>query len=263
VRKIRKPRGVPVPDIKTLWSKAHGCCSHPDCRATKSLLLPPTEQGDPNAVLGEMSHIVAYSDDGPRGDPSVPEKERDRYPNLILLCPDHHTMIDKQPNSAPSAEIRKWKEDWEAEAGRAIAETVALVPPAELKLIADYLIQQLGEGGAEGSSDIVSPTPLGEKLIRNELSAAVSAEIARSLARRDDVHRFIVHQEKMIRAYPEKLREGFVSEYNRLHQQGSRGDGLYYALRAYACQNSKESDRIAAAAVILAYYFEICEVFVP
>jgi hypothetical protein len=46
-------------------------------------------------VVGEEAHIVAERDDGPRGDPSMPVPERNAYPNLILLCPTHHTLVDK------------------------------------------------------------------------------------------------------------------------------------------------------------------------
>lgn len=46
-------------------------------------------------VVGHEAHIVAEEDDGPRGDPSMPVSERNAYPNLILLCPTHHTLIDK------------------------------------------------------------------------------------------------------------------------------------------------------------------------
>src|SRR5258707_461104 len=46
-------------------------------------------------VVGEEAHIVAEEDNGPRGDPSMPISERNAYPNLILLCPTHHRVIDK------------------------------------------------------------------------------------------------------------------------------------------------------------------------
>lgn len=47
-------------------------------------------------VLGEEAHIVGKEDDGPRGDSSVSVSERNSYHNLILLCPTHHTLIDKE-----------------------------------------------------------------------------------------------------------------------------------------------------------------------
>jgi hypothetical protein len=261
VKRVKAPRDVPEPDMKTLWSKAHAHCCHPDCRGKKSLLLRPTEQGDRHAVLGEMSHIIAYKDRGPRGDPAFPETERNRYPNLVLLCPDHHRRIDKQPNATPAVEIRQWKDDWERTATQAIAVTVPLVAPSELQTIADYLMQQIRGGALADCEDIGLPMHVVEKVQENEMSHVVREEITLSLARRKDVSTFITYQEKMIRAYPEKLREGFLMEYNRLRADGYRGDDLYYALRDYASQNNKAYQKIAAAVIILAYYFEMCEIF--
>lgn len=41
-----------------------------------------------------MAHIIAESPDGPRGDSPLTLEQRDLYPNLILLCNNHHQLID-------------------------------------------------------------------------------------------------------------------------------------------------------------------------
>lgn len=51
-------------------------------------------------VLGHVAHIVAQGDSGPRGDPSMDPKDRDRYDNLILLCTAHHQLVDTPANYA-------------------------------------------------------------------------------------------------------------------------------------------------------------------
>ncbi|MFE9536194.1 hypothetical protein [Streptomyces sp. NPDC006691] len=45
-------------------------------------------------TLGEEAHIVAESDNGPRAIPNMPQTERDAYANRILLCEEHHKVID-------------------------------------------------------------------------------------------------------------------------------------------------------------------------
>ena len=77
-------------DIKLLWGRSGNRCAN--CK----LELSPT--GD-KYTLGEMAHIVARSVDGPRGDENLPLDERDKYANLILLCPTHHSEIDKDVNT--------------------------------------------------------------------------------------------------------------------------------------------------------------------
>ncbi|MEU9042990.1 MULTISPECIES: HNH endonuclease [unclassified Kitasatospora] len=45
-------------------------------------------------TLGEEAHIIAENDGGPRADPRMPKPERDSYANMILLCEEHHKVID-------------------------------------------------------------------------------------------------------------------------------------------------------------------------
>tara|TARA_R110001599_G_scaffold171584_1_gene362726 strand:+ start:679 stop:1290 length:612 start_codon:yes stop_codon:yes gene_type:complete len=49
-------------------------------------------------TLGEMAHIKGNKPGSNRYDAKQPDGERDSYENLILLCPTHHTLIDKPEN---------------------------------------------------------------------------------------------------------------------------------------------------------------------
>ena len=46
-----------------------------------------------------MAHIVARTPDGPRGKEPFRGTDRDSFENLLLLCPAHHTIIDRQPQT--------------------------------------------------------------------------------------------------------------------------------------------------------------------
>lgn len=46
-------------------------------------------------ILGEEAHIRSGKENGPRYDPDYPEDKIDSYENLILLCRNHHGLIDK------------------------------------------------------------------------------------------------------------------------------------------------------------------------
>jgi hypothetical protein len=82
--------GIGLPDRKILWGCAGNRCAFPDCR--QELIR---KGASASTVVGEEAHIVAREVDGPRGTGSIPELERDSYYNLILLCPTHHTIVDK------------------------------------------------------------------------------------------------------------------------------------------------------------------------
>ncbi len=65
-------------------------------------------------TIGEIAHIVSRSPDGPRGNESLQSENRDDYTNLILLCPNHHSEIDKQPELWPTAKLHCIKHEHEA-----------------------------------------------------------------------------------------------------------------------------------------------------
>lgn len=96
---------------KMLWGRAAGRCSFPECRIV--LYEDATETDDP-ALIGEICHIVAESDGGPRSDPSMPLEQRDKYNNLVLLCRNHHRVIDEQEEAYTVDRLKDLKQEHEA-----------------------------------------------------------------------------------------------------------------------------------------------------
>ena len=81
--------------IKILWSNAAGRCSFTDCKERLTV-----EQSSHLATytLGEMAHIKGDKAGSNRYDKDQTSLQRNGYENLILLCPAHHTLIDKPEN---------------------------------------------------------------------------------------------------------------------------------------------------------------------
>lgn len=78
---------------KLLWGFSGNKCAFDDCR--NDLIADETETDD-ESIIGDEAHIVARSEDGPRGKSTLSEEDRDKYDNLILLCRKHHKIIDDQ-----------------------------------------------------------------------------------------------------------------------------------------------------------------------
>lgn len=91
-------------DIKLLWGQAGNRCSI--CRKVLSSVNPENQS---SVIIGEQAHIVAENEDGPRGKSILIETERDSYDNLILLCPTHHTEIDKNVIAYPIEKLHRIK----------------------------------------------------------------------------------------------------------------------------------------------------------
>ncbi|MGA2302546.1 MAG: hypothetical protein ABSG77_17845 [Candidatus Acidiferrum sp.] len=83
----------------------------PNCRIE---LLADSTAYDPIVVIGEIAHIAAASDCGPRAEPSLNNTSRNDYENLVLLCQNYHAQIDGQPGAYPVERIKEIKAAHEA-----------------------------------------------------------------------------------------------------------------------------------------------------
>ncbi len=83
---------IPEPEKLRLWVRAGGRCEI----CNKYLLEDELTVRPIN--LGEMAHNVGRKDSkrSPRGDSPLPVEKRNTADNLLLLCQDHHTVIDSR-----------------------------------------------------------------------------------------------------------------------------------------------------------------------
>ncbi len=87
---------ISVVERKKLWSLARNECAFPACPARLVDALADADTGELSpVVIGEEAHIRSGRVDGPRHEPEYDDALIDNYENLILLCPTHHTRVDK------------------------------------------------------------------------------------------------------------------------------------------------------------------------
>ncbi|MCY1056835.1 HNH endonuclease [Nannocystis sp. SCPEA4] len=94
-------------DLKLLWGNAAARCAI--CRRRLT-----TETSVGQAILGEMAHIVADRPEGPRGDRSRTRDFLRSYENLILLCSEHHRLVDQDRVKYTVEELARLKQAHEA-----------------------------------------------------------------------------------------------------------------------------------------------------
>lgn len=86
-----------------LFSDAAGFCQNPSC------LEPLFPDQDTARHIAEMAHIIAASENGPRGDANADPEYLESYDNLLILCPKCHTEVDKAPDIYPRHQLIQWK----------------------------------------------------------------------------------------------------------------------------------------------------------
>jgi hypothetical protein len=132
-------RGKANPTANTrirLFADSAGYCQNPAC--TRQLFVE-TSSGE-SIHVAEMAHIFAARDDGPRPNASLSEAERGAYENLILLCANCHTTVDKAPSDYPDMMIRQWKRD-RADHLAALFGSVRLASRAEVRATIEPLMK--------------------------------------------------------------------------------------------------------------------------
>ncbi|MEH2216125.1 MAG: HNH endonuclease [Nostoc sp.] len=174
---IKTPRDS---TIRRLFALSMNRCAFPSC--TNAIIDSSTNN---NIILGEVCHICAQNPGGLRYNAQQTSEERHSFENLILLCKNHHKVIDAKEN------LHKYtveyltciKADHEENARKAEIEVSALSDSlvAELQktmesqlrttVYMDFHGAQLkagGEGGSHGGAggeggiiNIVGVTPAG------------------------------------------------------------------------------------------------------
>jgi hypothetical protein len=103
-----KARQYKPSTVRRLDTLSGNECAHPNC--SKKLIAE-----DGISIISKICHIAAASKEGPRFDEKMTDDERRGFNNLILLCDEHHVIIDNKDNESqyPTPLLKKWKSDHE------------------------------------------------------------------------------------------------------------------------------------------------------
>ncbi len=187
------------------------------------------------------------------------DEERRDHDNLIYLCPNHHTQIDKKPvpPAFSTAKLRRIKQKHEAKVRRGRDSAFAEVGFAELARAVKWVSWTSPATDKSGFTVI----PPEQKIKKNDLSVRSRISIKMGLGAASDVRAFVESEARLNPSFPDRLRSGFLEEYHRLRREGAHGDRLFDLMCSFSQQGLiNQADRSAALA-ILVYMFEACEVF--
>lgn len=95
------------PTYKRLFALSGNRCAFPGCDV-------PIIDAASGEVVGETCHIHAKRPGGARYDPRLSNQEVHAFENLILMCPTHHTIVDRDETSYSVERLRQIKAQHEA-----------------------------------------------------------------------------------------------------------------------------------------------------
>lgn len=107
--KIVRRKSIPRKEAELVAMLSGNTCANPSCN--NSLVI---NIDNDYSRIGELAHIIAASERGPRGENSLSEKERSAAGNIILLCANCHKLIDSNPDYFTPDKISSWKREHEA-----------------------------------------------------------------------------------------------------------------------------------------------------
>lgn len=216
--------------------------------------------GTSSAVhIGECAHIKGEKPGAARFDQRMTAKERRHFDNLIYLDGRCHTVVDLQVDTYTVEVLLRMKNDqWEAYQVRILKELPKVQFP-ELKIICDAIVTT-----ALAPSTVGAPTHPVVKMRKNSIiSTQVDFLLRSAVGTATIVREFVTKFAQIDPKFPERLRAGFVGEYNRQYAAGLRGDELFLSLHTFSAPQGTDAARQAAALSVLGYLFEACEIFEP
>jgi hypothetical protein len=111
--------GISLRNRKLLWVRSGNKCAFPGC--DRDLVLEAEDEIVTDTIVSQEAHIVARQPDGPRGVSDLTEEERDLYDNLLLLCLEHHKVVDDDPTTWSVKRLHEIKSDHETRVREAMS----------------------------------------------------------------------------------------------------------------------------------------------
>lgn len=250
----RSRNAVPMSELRELCFDSIGKCGNPDCN---ELINIQTSQTGAITTVGQMAHIIAAQNNGPRGDANFPPGDRERYRNLILLCQKCHPVVDNPANFSiySSKLLQEWKQAQIEKRRNAIARTRE---NPEIEVLAN-LLNTLATADPQFHDDFTR-TDISTKLKINKFGQKIANTIARNVIYVKFVTSQILQVERSSPKYGEMIQARMKSEWLLLLGQGIESDNAYEALRNRLMFGNGHISSEGIVDIVLAYFFQLCSI---
>jgi hypothetical protein len=186
-----KARQYKPTTIRRLDKLSGNECAEPTC--VKKLIAE-----DRQSIISKICHIEAASKNGPRWNGKMTDDERRDFTNLILLCDEHHKIIDNKANEMkfPVSLLKKWKTEHEAKILRLISGNNILIKnPSALNVVIGYVGKQIFEDSIATEPESAPDTE--DKIFHNNV-----------IRFKPIIEEYAVYQGKLNKLYEEIEKQG-------------------------------------------------------
>jgi hypothetical protein len=250
---------VPPAQERVVIARSGDRCAYPGCGM--ELSIDPQVQGDRPKATGKVAHIAAASPGGPRYEERMTPAERGSADNLIYLCGSHHDVVDGQLELHTRGFLLDAKRAHEAAVQRGARSALGQVTYEELTVVCTVIASAPPPPQPLGVERAI---PLREKIELNKLGPASVQRITDGLSQVNRVAEFITFQNSLKPSFGRSLVMRFKSDYCAAIADNLEPDVIfdYLVQKAYDNAGPRETPQVRAAALsVVAYLFEICEIF--
>ena len=161
--------------IKRLFAHSGNCCAFPRCK------IPIVHEA---TIIGQICHIKAARPGGARFDPNQSTQARHEFDNLILLCANHHTIVDDDPEAYTVARLVKMKAEHESKSAVLSDEQAS----NSAELLIKQAVQSINQSGGitAHTVNVYSSGPrarYGEERAQEAARRILAPELNRTIAR--------------------------------------------------------------------------------
>lgn len=236
--------------IKIIWGQSAGFCAM--CR--KKLI--ETISNDAVEPLGEIAHIEGENTGSKRYNSNQTNTQRNNPKNLILLCPNDHSLVDRDDIEYTVDKLNEIKTAHLAFIASSIKSQLPNVTFAELQVIVSYLVSSNSTYDQNESLDHIAPK---EKIDKNKLSVENANLIAMGMTRVKQVKDYLNTNPDV--NFSERLRTRLTEYYNKEKEEESDPNVIFSNMLTYMSEESTDLKKQASALAVLTYFFETCDIF--
>lgn len=159
--------------VRRLYAVSGNQCAFPNCTT-------PLVDEASNKVIGRVCHVKGQRAGAKRYDPDQSDEERHGFDNLVLMCPNHHDVIDADDRSYSVERLREIKREHEAaaaEVGEPSDEVAAqlVVNAGQNTVTGGSIITVLNHMGGQVAHSITNVGPQPRRVSRAAGDALIAA----------------------------------------------------------------------------------------